>query len=139
MRYEVVIYDEGFGVFLVHPPMASVLLSASVERFSVSRMRDFYHIFLLTYTSEKQIYNRTQRACSHLVQIQSLNGQNYENLYDNNKIHSVCSYIGIATYGIILDFIILTGFSIIFIIYKVAENKHNSNFSHCLFCQKLNF
>jgi hypothetical protein len=31
-----------FGVFLVHPPMASVLLSASVERFSVSRMRDFY-------------------------------------------------------------------------------------------------
>ena len=34
-------YDAGFGVFLVHPPMASVLLSASVERFSVSRMRDF--------------------------------------------------------------------------------------------------
>ena len=32
----------GFGVFLVHPPRASVLLSASVERFSVSRMRDFY-------------------------------------------------------------------------------------------------
>ena len=34
-------YDAGFGAFLVHPPMASVLLSASVERFSVSRMRDF--------------------------------------------------------------------------------------------------
>ena len=28
-------YDAGFGVFLVHPPMASV------QRFSVSRMRDF--------------------------------------------------------------------------------------------------
>ena len=32
----------GFWVFLVHPPMASVLLSASVERCFVSRMRDFY-------------------------------------------------------------------------------------------------
>ena len=31
----------GFGVFLVHPPMALVLLSASVERCFVSRMRDF--------------------------------------------------------------------------------------------------
>ena len=31
----------GFGVFLVHPPMASVLLSASVERCFVSRERDF--------------------------------------------------------------------------------------------------
>ena len=30
-----------FWVFLVHPPMASVLLSASVERCFVSRMRDF--------------------------------------------------------------------------------------------------
>ena len=41
-------YDAGFGVFLVHPPMVSVLLSASVERFSVSRMRDFlvYYGFL---------------------------------------------------------------------------------------------
>ena len=32
----------GFWVFLVHPPMASVLLSASVERCFVSRMRDFF-------------------------------------------------------------------------------------------------
>ena len=32
----------GFGVFLVYPPMASVLLSASVERCFVSRMRDFF-------------------------------------------------------------------------------------------------
>ena len=30
-----------FRVFLVHPTVASVLLSASVERFNVSRMRDF--------------------------------------------------------------------------------------------------
>ena len=30
-----------FWVFLVHPPMASVLLSASVKRCFVSRMRDF--------------------------------------------------------------------------------------------------
>ena len=36
----------GFGVFLVHPPMASVLLSASVERCFVSRMRDFLNIGL---------------------------------------------------------------------------------------------
>ena len=32
----------GIGVFLVHPPIASVLLSPSVKRFSVSRMRDFF-------------------------------------------------------------------------------------------------
>ena len=31
----------GFWVFLVHPPMALVILSASVERCFVSRMRDF--------------------------------------------------------------------------------------------------
>ena len=31
----------GFWVFLVHPPMASVLWSASVKRCFVSRMRDF--------------------------------------------------------------------------------------------------
>ena len=32
----------GFGIFLVHLPMASVLLSASVERCFVSRMRNFF-------------------------------------------------------------------------------------------------
>ena len=32
----------GFCVFLVHPTVVSVLLSASVERFFVSRMRDFF-------------------------------------------------------------------------------------------------
>ena len=31
-----------FGVFLVHTPMASVLLSASVERCFVSRKGDFF-------------------------------------------------------------------------------------------------
>ena len=34
----------GFCVFLVHPTVASLLLSASVKRFDVSRMRDFYLI-----------------------------------------------------------------------------------------------
>ena len=37
-----VMEKSGFGVFLIHPSMASVLLSASVERCFVSRMRDFY-------------------------------------------------------------------------------------------------
>ena len=32
----------GFWVFLVHPTVVLVLLSASVERCFVSRMRDFY-------------------------------------------------------------------------------------------------
>ena len=32
----------GFGVFLVHPTVVSVLLSASVERCFVSRRRDFF-------------------------------------------------------------------------------------------------
>ena len=35
-----------FWVFLVHPTVVSVLLSASVERFFVSRMRDFFLLFL---------------------------------------------------------------------------------------------
>ena len=32
----------GFWVFLVHPTVVSVLLSASVERCFVSRVRDFF-------------------------------------------------------------------------------------------------
>ena len=36
----------GFGVFLVHAPMASVLLSASVKRCFVSHMRDFFQLYL---------------------------------------------------------------------------------------------
>ena len=35
-----------FWVFLVHPNMVSVLLSASVERCFVSRMRDFFQGYL---------------------------------------------------------------------------------------------
>ena len=51
----------GFWVFLVHPPMASVLLSASVERCFVSRMRDFlrkkggYRVFQVVIGEEKSI------------------------------------------------------------------------------------
>ena len=37
----------GFWVFLVHPTEVSVLLSASVERCFVSRMRDFFSSVLL--------------------------------------------------------------------------------------------
>ena len=36
----------GFRVFLVHPTMVSVLLSASVERCFVSRMQDFFLLYL---------------------------------------------------------------------------------------------
>ena len=32
----------GFCLFLVHPTVASVLLSALVERFNVTHMRDFF-------------------------------------------------------------------------------------------------
>ena len=35
----------GFCVFLVHPTGVSVLLSALVEKFDVSRMRDFFKYF----------------------------------------------------------------------------------------------
>ena len=34
----------GFCVFLIHPTVVSVLLSASVERFNVSRMQDFFNV-----------------------------------------------------------------------------------------------
>ena len=43
-----------FGVFLVHPPMASVLLSASVERCFVSRMQDFLKIIM----TKHDFYNK---------------------------------------------------------------------------------
>ena len=42
----------GFWVFLVHPTVVSVLLSASVERFFVSRMRDFFVTKWWSYTVE---------------------------------------------------------------------------------------
>ena len=38
----------GFSVFLVHPTVVSVLLSASVERCIVSRMQDFFYLQLST-------------------------------------------------------------------------------------------
>ena len=40
---------------LVHPPMASLLLSASVERCFVSRMQDFFLMF-----NEKPCFNQQQ-------------------------------------------------------------------------------
>ena len=40
----------GFGVFLFHPTVVSVLLSASVERCFVSRMRGFLFILLEPYS-----------------------------------------------------------------------------------------
>ena len=46
----------GFGVFLVHPPMASVLLSASVERCFVSRMRDFLFLNNDSYRHNKALH-----------------------------------------------------------------------------------
>ena len=40
--FTVLIFFFGCCVFLVHPTVVSVLLSASVERFDVSRMQDFF-------------------------------------------------------------------------------------------------
>ena len=37
----------GFGVFLVHPTVQSVLLSSSVKRCFASRMQNFYSDFLI--------------------------------------------------------------------------------------------
>ena len=56
----------GFCVFLVHPTVISVLLSASVERFDVSRMRDFKNIifFMTKYLNSNRlgvINNHAQR------------------------------------------------------------------------------
>ena len=48
----------GFWVFLIHPTVVSVLLSASVERCFVSHMRDFYgacHHFLVSATEVPEI------------------------------------------------------------------------------------
>ena len=41
---------------LVHPPMASVLLSASVERCFVSRMRDFFFIFGKLFSWQENVF-----------------------------------------------------------------------------------
>ena len=43
MMFSVFFLNLGFRLFLVHPTVVSVLLSASVERCFVSRMRDFFY------------------------------------------------------------------------------------------------
>ena len=47
----------GFWVLLVHPTVVSVLLSASVERCFVSRMRDFYKLSIYLYSPKFLRYN----------------------------------------------------------------------------------
>ena len=42
MIFSVFLKNLGYWIFLVHPTVVSVLLSASVERCFVSRMRDFF-------------------------------------------------------------------------------------------------
>ena len=53
----------GFWVFLVHPTVVSVLLSASVERCFVSRMRDFNwsHPYTHTAHASKEKYSRKNK------------------------------------------------------------------------------
>ena len=47
----------GFGVLLVHPTVVSVLLSASVERCFVFRMRDFFVFLKKKRLTEKERQN----------------------------------------------------------------------------------
>ena len=56
MIFSVFSNKSGFGVFLVHSPMASVLLSASVERCFVSRMRDFF-----LYSLARLLHSKTSK------------------------------------------------------------------------------
>ena len=49
----------GFRVFLVHPTVVSVLLSASAERCFVSRMRDFYRLYQY-FALSQQFYSTFQ-------------------------------------------------------------------------------
>ena len=44
-----------FWVILVHPSVVSVLLSASVERYVVSRMQDFFGAFGLLFKKVKKM------------------------------------------------------------------------------------
>ena len=56
-----IFFSSGFA--LVHPPMASVLLSASVERCFVSRMRDFLLLFLpILHVKDRRHCNCTQQS-----------------------------------------------------------------------------
>ena len=47
LSYSFRLKEMGFWVFLVHPIVVSVLLSASVERCFVSRMRDFLTVLII--------------------------------------------------------------------------------------------
>ena len=69
MIFSVFQKKSGFGVFLVHPPMASVLLSASVERCFVSRMRDF--LYQKLQIAQLQCTNKSF-MCRNEVRIRSL-------------------------------------------------------------------
>ena len=47
----------GFWVFLIHPTVVSVILSASIERCFVSRMQDFYIIvFKLCFWIKEKLF-----------------------------------------------------------------------------------
>ena len=71
----------GFWVFLDHPPMASVLLSASVERCFVSRMRDFYIVF--TYFASSTGYE--EDIFTNLLKLFSIWMLKDQNLAENLK------------------------------------------------------
>ena len=57
----------GFWVFLVHPSMASVLLSALVERCFVSLMRDFYSTLYVLCFQHNTWLNAFLAYCKLLV------------------------------------------------------------------------
>ena len=64
MIFSVFSKNSGFWVFLVNPTVVSVLLSASVERCFVSRMRDF--LFTLDWSTILSTHNLTQLSqCYH--------------------------------------------------------------------------
>ena len=52
------------GVFLVHPPLASVLLFASVERCFVSRMQDFFKTFFCKTSHDNYYFDVMQTMAS---------------------------------------------------------------------------
>ena len=81
----------GFWVFLVHPTAVSVLLSASVERFFVSRMRDFWlSVSLFVWWAETSLgfCSSLAKKSQNLTLPRNLNGQN---LMDHSPQNS---YIG---------------------------------------------
>ena len=66
----------GFWVFLVHPTVVLVLLSALVERCFVSRMRDFVKAYL----ADSPLYN----AITSETILQILNGEMIKREEDNS-------------------------------------------------------